>query len=389
MTQTSQPAYSTVNCNQPPHNRHSFQHVSALFNTTSIRRSNGQVSAFEYAIEDLGQLTYPVARGETRSLQHFLDSTYTDAFIVLQDGIIIAEQYFNDMGADSPHLLNSVSKSFVGMLAGIAVDDGLLDTGSLVSDYLPKLANSAFRETTVQAALDMTAGVAYSEDYDRREDDFWHEAAVVGWRPDLQTATSPRSLLAYCQQRNQTEQQENEHFHYRTVLTNLCTAVIERAINQPFGEFFSQRLWQPMGAEFDANVVVDAVGMPYMGAGMSACARDLARFGELLRNDGFYNDQQIVPASWVRDTRLGNDHVRELFAASEYSGLLPNGHYRNQVWADPIAEEIMCIGIHGQSIYVDRAKGLVCVKLSSHPYPTDLSLYGATYRALRALASQR
>ena len=134
--------------------------MSALFNTTSIRRSNGRVSAFEYAIEDLRQLTFPVARGETRSLQHFLDSTYTDAFIVVQDGIVIAEQYFNGMGAETPHLLNSVSKSFVGMLAGIAVDDGLLNTGSLVSDYLHKLANSAFRETTVQAALDMTAGVA-------------------------------------------------------------------------------------------------------------------------------------------------------------------------------------------------------------------------------------
>jgi CubicO group peptidase (beta-lactamase class C family) len=48
----------------------------------------------------------------------------------------------------------------------------------------------------------------------------------------------------------------------------------------------------------------------------------------------------------------------------------------------------MCIGIHGQSIYIDRIKQLVCVKLSSHPTPTDLGLYGATYRALRALAAQ-
>ena len=103
-----------------------------------------------------------------------------------------------------------------------------------------------------------------------------------------------------------------------------------------------------MGCEHDANVVVDATGLPYMGAGMSACARDLARFGELLRNDGFYNDMQIVPASWVRDTRLGNDQVRQLFATSEYRSLLPNGHYRNQVWADPTAQEIMCIGIHGR-----------------------------------------
>ena len=123
-----------------------------------------------------------------------------------------------------------------------------------------------------------------------------------------------------------------------------------------------------------------------MGAGMSACARDLARFGEMLRNDGFYNDRQILPASWVRDTRLGNDTLRELFAASDYR-LLPNGHYRNQVWADRVSDELMCIGIHGQIIYINRAKQLNYVKLSSHPYPTDLALYGATYRALRALRS--
>jgi CubicO group peptidase (beta-lactamase class C family) len=389
MTQTEQTAYTTANWNQPPHNRHSFQHMSALFQTTQIRRSRDQASALEYALEDLGQLPYPVSKGETQPLQHFLDSTYTDAFVVLQDGVVITEQYFNNMTEHTPHLLNSVSKSFVGMLAGIAVDDDALVADSLVSDYLPQLADSAFRYTTVQTALDMTAAVAYSEDYDQRGDDFWHEAAVVGWRPDLQTATSPRSLLDYSQQRSRTEQDEGAHFHYRTVLTNLCTAVIESAVGQPFADYFSQRLWQPLGCENDANVVADKTGLPYMGAGMSACARDLARFGEMLRNDGSYNGAQIVPASWVRDTRLGNDQVRQLFAASEYRGLLPNGHYRNQVWADPTAQEIMCIGIHGQSIYVDRAKALVCVKLSSHPYPTDLPLYGTTYRALRALAAQR
>lgn len=389
MTQTEQPAYTTANWNQPPHNRHSFQHMSALFQTTQIRRSGDRTSNLKYALEDLSQLPYPVSKNETQPLQHFLDSTYTDAFVVLQDGVVITEQYFKNMSQHTPHLLNSVSKSFVGMLAGIAVDDGALVTDHLVSNYLPQLADGAFRQTTLQTALDMTAAVAYSEDYDQRTDDFWHEAAVVGWRPDLQTDTSPRSLLDYCQQRSQTEQDEGAHFHYRTVLTNLCAAVIESAVGQPFDEYFAQRLWQPMGCEQDANVVIDATGLPYMGAGMSACARDLARFGELLRNDGFYNDTQIVPASWVRDTRLGNDQVRQLFAASEYRGLLPNGHYRNQVWADPTAQEIMCLGIHGQSIYVNRAKALVCVKLSSHPYPADFPLYGTTYRALRALAAGR
>lgn len=381
-------AYSSANWNQPPHNRHSFQHMSALFATQTIQRSTKSAMAFEYALEDTSQLTYPVSKGATEPLQHFLDSTFTDAFLVLKEGVIVTEEYRNNMRDNTQHLLNSVSKSFVGMLAGIAVEDGLLDTSKYVSAYLPELANSAFSETTVQRALDMTAAVAYSEDYDQPKDDFWHEAAVVGWRPDLQSDSSPRSLVDYCKERSQTEQGEGERFHYRTVLTNLCTAVIERATNTPFCEFFAQRLWQPLGPEQDANVVVDPTGLPYMGAGMSACARDLARFGEMLRNDGFYNDQQILPASWVRDTRLGNDELRELFAASDYHGLLPNGHYTNQVWADRESDEIMCIGIHGQTIYIHRSKQLVCVKLSSHPYPTDLGLWGATYRALRALAAQ-
>jgi CubicO group peptidase (beta-lactamase class C family) len=381
-------AYSSANWNQPPHNRHSFQHMSALFATQTIQRSTKSAMAFEYALEDTSQLTYPVSKGATEPLQHFLDSTFTDAFLVLKEGVIVTEEYRNNMQDNTQHLLNSVSKSFVGMLAGIAVEDGLLDTSMYVSAYLPELANSAFSETTVQRALDMTAAVAYSEDYDQPKDDFWHEAAVVGWRPDLQSDSSPRSLIDYCKERSQTEQGEGERFHYRTVLTNLCTAVIERATNTPFCEFFAQRLWQPLGPEQDANVVVDPTGLPYMGAGMSACARDLARFGEMLRNDGFYNDQQILPASWVRDTRLGNDELRELFAASDYHGLLPNGHYTNQVWADRESDEIMCIGIHGQTIYIHRSKQLVCVKLSSHPYPTDLGLWGATYRALRALAAQ-
>ncbi|MFL2522685.1 MAG: serine hydrolase domain-containing protein [Candidatus Azotimanducaceae bacterium] len=381
-------AYSSANWNQPPHNRHSFQHMSALFATQTIQRSTKSAMAFEYALEDTSQLTYPVSKGATEPLQHFLDSTFTDAFLVLKEGVIVTEEYRNNMRDNTQHLLNSVSKSFVGMLAGIAVEDGLLDTSKYVSAYLPELANSAFSETTVQRALDMTAAVAYSEDYDQPKDDFWHEAAVVGWRPDLQSDSSPRSLIDYCKERSQTEQGEGERFHYRTVLTNLCTAVIERATNTPFCEFFAQRLWQPLGPEQDANVVVDPTGLPYMGAGMSACARDLARFGEMLRNDGFCNDQQILPASWVRDTRLGNDELRELFAASDYHGLLPNGHYTNQVWADRESDEIMCIGIHGQTIYIHRSKQLVCVKLSSHPYPTDLGLWGATYRALRALAAQ-
>ena len=380
--------YSTANWNQPPHNRHSFQHMSDLFTTAVITKGAAKPSPMETQLTDLSQIAYPVGGGRTEPLQHFLDSTFTDAFLVMQHGVVLTEAYSNNMRADTRHLLNSVSKSFVGMAAGIAVDRGALDPSQLVSRYLPELSGSAFRDTTVANALNMTAAVAYSEDYDSPLDDFWHEAAVVGWRPDLQTEQAPKSLLEYCQRRSRTEQQEGEHFHYRTVLTNLCAAVVARATGTPFVDFLTQQLWQPLGPENDANVVVDATGAPYMGAGMSACARDLARFGEMLRQDGYYNGKQIVAESWVRQTREGTPELKRLFAASDYGPMLPSGHYCNQVWADPGAGEMLCIGIHGQFIYVNRPKALVCVKLSSQPAPTDLQLYATSYRALRGLAAE-
>ncbi len=279
--------------------------MSDLFATAVIPKGAAETSPMESQLTDLSQIAYPVGGGRTEPLQHFLDSTFTDAFLVVQHGVVLTEAYSNNMRAGTRHLLNSVSKSFVGMAAGIAVDQGALDPGQLVGHYLPELSDGAFRATTVTNALNMTA-------------------AVVGWRPDLQTEQAPKSLLEYCQRRTQTEQQEGEHFHYRTVLTNLCAAVVARATGTSFVDFLTQELWQSLGPENDANVVVDATRAPYMGAGMSACARDLARFGEML-----------------------------------------------------------CIGIHGQFIYVNRPKALVCVKLSSQTAPTDLKLYAASYRALR------
>ena len=68
------------------------------------------------------------------------------------------------------------------MLAGIVIHDGLLDPERTVASYLPELSDSALAQSRVQDALDMTAAVRYGEDYDNAGDDFWHEAAVVGWR---------------------------------------------------------------------------------------------------------------------------------------------------------------------------------------------------------------
>jgi CubicO group peptidase (beta-lactamase class C family) len=130
------------------------------------------------------------------------------------------------------------------------------------------------------------------------DEDFTRETAVVGWRPDLVGGGTPATLLAFAQSYG-PEAEDSPHFHYRTMLTDVVGMVCERAAGQTLQTLLEVRLWQKLGCEQDAHIVVDKVGFPYVGAGMNACARDLARFGMMLLGNGSLNGEEIVPAAWV------------------------------------------------------------------------------------------
>ena len=296
----------------PPHNRKSFQQVQSLFPTRRLKRGRGPISQLDHQSQELLATPYNAFTGQ-RSLQHMLDNTYTDAFLVMKNGSIITELYFNDMTADSHHLLNSVSKSFVGMLVGILAAEGTLDTQAKVTQYLPEFNNSAFADTTIRHCLDMTAAVRYTENYEDNEADFWKETAVVGWRPKLIHPHSPQTLFQFANSLDQKEQLDGQRYHYRTILTNVLAMTIERATGIPVGDLLELRIWQKLGAEQDATIVVDSIGFPYLGAGMNACARDLARFGQMILANGYFNGQQIVPVAWIDDTRHANKKCKQLF----------------------------------------------------------------------------
>jgi CubicO group peptidase (beta-lactamase class C family) len=142
-------------------------------------------------------LTYTGLDGSARKVQQMLDEGYTDAFVVVNDNTILCERYSNGMSADSFHLLNSVTKSFVGMLTGIFIAKGLIRETDLVTQHIPELADTAFSESTIRHLLDMSAAPKYGEDYADPMADFWVEAAVVGWRPALKTKESAPTLLAH------------------------------------------------------------------------------------------------------------------------------------------------------------------------------------------------
>ncbi len=92
-----------------------------------------------------------------------------------------------------------------------------------------------------------------------------------------------------------------------------------------------------------------------------------------------------MPEKWIKDSLQVNDEVKTLFAAGDYTGLIPGGHYRNQIWAQSELGLLICLGINGQTIFVNQSTGGVVVKFSTHPTAGDLALFSDTLAAMQAI----
>jgi hypothetical protein len=380
---------TTTNWGDPPHNRWAFQHVQELFPTCRLARDPTAAFVLPIKPQDIMQLSFEAADGASTSICEFLAAACCDAFLVVHNGSVITEHYFNGMTVRSPHLLNSITKSFVGMLAGIAVDRAQLEPSSLITRYLPELNTAAWQGTTIRHLLDMTAAAQYAEDYADPETDFWKEAAVVGWRPALVSEGSPRTLLDYARSLHGQDMENGSRFEYRTVCANVLGMVLERAMGARLATLLETEIWSKLAAQHDATIVVDSLGFPYVGAGMNACARDLANFGLMMINDGAFNGRQVVPADWIADTVKGDSTSKECFAKGVYGDDAPGWHYRNQVWVTGSDQAvILAIGIHGQYVSMDKGRDLVIVMLSSQPQPFDEALDLNTMAAMKAIGSR-
>jgi CubicO group peptidase (beta-lactamase class C family) len=374
-----------ANWQDPPFNRWAFQHVRELIPTARIARAAGPAWALPRAERDV--LGFRFRSGDRElSVAELLDETYTDGFLVLHQGRIVAEHYFNDLAPDVPHLLMSVSKSVTSAVAGILAGRGELDVSARVEVVVPELGGTSFAGAAVQDLLDMRAGTRFDESYDNPEADVRTYERVYLWRPD-DGRPRPADALGYFA----TLPNDGPHggpFRYRSILTDVLAWVIERAAGARLHQLIARELWQPMGAEFDAEITVDSRGNPMADGGICATLRDLARFGQLFLQRGRAGDRDIVPAGWVDDTIRGApDGPRAFGGADRPPGYPPEAHYRNCWWIrDPGTPFFHASGINGQNVFVHVPSQTVVVKLST--WPTALSpALEVTVQAVLALAS--
>jgi CubicO group peptidase (beta-lactamase class C family) len=365
------PGVSARNWQEPEHLRWSFQHMADLFPVATIAR--GAEVPLPAADVDLGGLTVPAED--------------TDAWLVLHRGAVVAEAYAGTMTPETRHLLMSVSKSVVGLVAGILCDRGLLDEGALVTSYLPDLGGSGWDGAIVRDLLDMRVGIHFSEDYLDPTSEVRRLDEAVGWAQ--RGPRSPANLRAFLAELR-SDRPHGGPFAYSSAITDALGLVCEAAAEMPFPELASDLLWSRIGAGHDAVVTVDPAGTSMFDGGICVTLRDLARFGALVASGGrALTGEQVVPAAWIDDLFRGGDDSAEAFAAAEHDHGLPGGSYRGQFWSPSAGGDVvLCLGIHGQMVYVDRARDVVGVKLSSFPLPVDEARGGADLDAFRAIAER-
>ena len=374
-----------ANWQDPPFNRWAFQHIRELIPTARIARAEGRTWPLPRAERDVLGVLFRYS-GRELSVAELLAETYTDGFLVLHQGRIVAERYFNGLAPDVPHLLMSVSKSVTAAIAGVLAGRGELAVSARVEEIVPELGGTSFEGATVQDLLDMRAGTRFDENYDNPEADVRTYERVYLWRPD-NGQPRPADALGYFA----TLQNDGPHggpFRYRSILTDVLAWVIERAAGARLHQLIASELWQPMGAEFDAEITVDSRGNPMADGGICATLRDVARFGQLFLQHGRVGDRVIVPGAWVEDTIRGAPDGAEAFVGGDHPpSYPPAAHYRNCWWVrDPAVPFFQASGINGQNVFVHVPSQTVVAKLST--WPTALSpAAGPTVQAVLAIAS--
>lgn len=359
-------------------------HFRELLPTEQVSRGIGPPVPLEYNLNEaaIDALTFtPMGSSETMTLEQSLAANYTDGMLIIHQGKIVYERYSGCLNETGKHGAMSMTKSMTGLLAEILVVEGKLDDNALVSSIVPELADSAFGSATVRQVMDMTTGLAYSEDYSDPDADIWIYSRAASPLPKPTGYEGPDGYFEYLQ----TVKPEGDHgdaFHYRTINTDALGWIISRISGLEVTELLAERIWRRMGAEQDAYITVDGKGTPFAGGGLSAGLRDLGRIGLLMLNEGEINGQRLFPSKVVANIRKGGS--KNDFAKAGYT-TLEGGSYRSMWWLLHNEHGAYAArGVHGQTIYVDPKADMVIVRFASYPTakngkidPTSLPAYQA------------
>ena len=373
------------NWREAPFSTWAFHHVREIVPSADIANDPAGVRPLEPGPAlDPDAIVFADAEGRSWTTGAFLEASATDALVIARSGRIVFETYANGMDAGTPHILMSVSKSMLGLLAGVLVDRGVLDTGLAADTVMPELRETAYRDATIRHLLDMRTGIAFDEDYDAMPEQMVAYRKASNWNP-VEAGDPPTDLRSFYRILTAADGPHGRGFHYVSPNTDLLALLFERLAGERYADLFARLLFRPAGAGRCAYVTVDRLGAARAAGGMCMTARDLARIGQLVAEGGSVDGVQVVPAAWIDDIATSAD--LDGWNAGGFAPMFPGAtmHYRSKWYIRHGGGPLLFgVGVHGQNLFVDRARELVIVKFSSQARPLDPDMIDLTMRWVEA-----
>jgi CubicO group peptidase (beta-lactamase class C family) len=263
-----------------------------------------------------------------------------DSLLIIRHGKIVVDAYYAPYAPNIRHDLRSVTKSFISTLTGIEVQEGLLDgvdhpIVDLFTDKHISNLDDDKKAITVQNMLDMTSGIAWSEDA------YTPDETIIRM---YKTPDPTEFVLS-----QPMSDPPGARFYYNGGNPYVLSALITKKAGRDALDFARDELFKPLGISSVRWGEADAQGVTDGESGLYLAPHDMAKLGYLYLHDGSWDGQQIIPSSWVDRARQGPVTATDGF------------DYGNLWWSLPERGAFMARGRHSQIILVLPKLDIVAV----------------------------
>ncbi len=273
--------------------------------------------------------------------EDYMKKTGTVAFVVLRGDTLLYEYYGDDFADTSRFNVFSMTKAYMSTLTGIAVGEGKIKSiDQSISEYLPWCIDSAICKITIRDLLQMTSGLKSNEGY------------LNPW------GTSTKMYYGYQMPKIMRDLQvkyaPGTRYFYQNVNSQLLGMIVRRAVGKPLATYLSEKIWEPMGMEADAGwSLAEGTDEEKAFCCLNARARDFARFGLLVLNQGNWKGKQLIPREWLAEVaRIDTSRGA-------------NNRYHFNWFLTPEQDDFWAEGLLGQFTYICPKTRTVIVRIGN------------------------
>jgi CubicO group peptidase (beta-lactamase class C family) len=211
------------------------------------------------------------------------------SLLIVKNGTLVAERYFNDKQIDKTNNVASVTKSFISVLVGIAMREGYITSlDQKMMDYFPEYANPGLDqdkyEITIRQLLQMRAGYPYD--------------STTAYYSDL---SSSGNYMRFVVEQYSLSNPPGLEWNYSSASAHILSGILTKAVGMPLVKFAAKYLFDPLDIKI-RTWERDPQGYYMGGGGMAYITRDMAKFGTLYLNKGALGEKQVIPSEWIEES---------------------------------------------------------------------------------------